>query len=429
MRPGQCGQDRPGFKKEDETMKVRLPFAGALLVAVGIASLGYSALAHAQGLTPEGIAKLDAALDAAVHRGFVAGGVALVERHGEVVYENVFGKQSLETGVDMAPDTIFRIFSMTKPVTSVAVLILVDEGKLALDDPAEQYLPELANPVVGVERLPAERPATVKDLLLHTAGLAYGLTGNDPVTRLYREGDVLRRDETLEEKVRRIGTLPLRHHPGTQWDYSIATDVLGRLVEVVSGQPLDAFFEERIFAPLGMVDTGFHVPEEKTDRFAEIYDMRFGGNLVPAESPAGYDFHNKPIFLSGGGGLVSTARDYLTFCRMLLNGGAYDGVRILERETVDLMTRDHLGDLPISMIGHALGMGGAGFGLGVSVTKTAFYDTRGDVGEYNWGGAASTIFWVDPKQALIGIYLVQIFPSNFTTGLQFKRLVYEALEK
>lgn len=415
-----------------------------LLVALLAASLTYAeplANPAATGLTTEGRAKLDRFIDVIERRGFAAGGIAVVERHGALGYYRAFGEASLETGDAVTPDTIFRIFSMTKPVASVAAMILFDDGRLGLDDPVAQYIPDLADLEVGVVkpggatgettlvREPATRQPTVRDLLMHTAGFAYGLEGSDPVTKMYKEAEILRRDEFLAEKMKRLGALPLKHQPGTQWDYSISVDVLGRVVEVVSGQPLDDFMQERIFDPLGMVDTGFYVPGEDADRLAVVYNMKSPGKLAPAKAPAGYTFTTKPAFLSGGGGLVSTAEDYLRFCRMLLNRGEYDGTRVLRPETVDLMTRDHLGDLPISMIGRALGMGGAGFGLGFSVTKEAYYDTRGDLGEYNWGGAASTIFWIDPKQELIGLWLVQLFPSNFTTGLQFKRLVYEALNK
>jgi CubicO group peptidase (beta-lactamase class C family) len=382
----------------------------------------------AAGLSSEGVAKLDAFIDTVERRGFAAGGIAVVERRGEVGYYRAFGKQSLKTGDPVTADTIFRIFSMTKPVTSVAAMILHDAGKLDIDAPVAQYIPALADLKVGMEEAPAVRQPTVKDLLMHTAGLAYGLSGSDAVTEAYKEAEMLRRDETLEDKMVRLGKLPLKHQPGTQWDYSISVDVLGSVVEVASGQPLDVFFQEQIFEPLGMVDTAFYVPQEEADRLAVVYASGLSG-LKPAKVPAGYDFTSKPKFFSGGGGLVSTAEDYMRFCRMLLNRGEYNGVRILQAETVDLMTRDHLGDLPISMVGRALGMGGAGFGLGFSVTKQPFHDTRGDFGEYNWGGAASTIFWIDPKQELIGLWMVQLFPSNFTTGLQFKRLVYEALEE
>lgn len=391
------------------------------------------------GLTPEGVARLDALLDSFVQHGLVAGGVAMIERKGRLGYCRAFGKRSLETGAPMTADTIFRIYSMTKAVTSTAVMMLYEEGRFGLDDPIERYLPELRDLKVGVERkdaatgettlelVPANHPPTIKELLSHTAGFGYGIVPASPVDQLYQEARLLQNDAPLSEKIRKLGELPLKHQPGEQWDYSIAVDVLGRLVEVISGQTLAAFLEERVFAPLKMPDTGFHVPKEKQDRFAAVYALSITGKLEPTQEDRGRNFLEPPVLHMGGGGLVSTAGDYLRFCRMLLNKGELEGVRLLKPETVALMTTDVLGDRPISMIGYALGMAGAGFGLGFSVTKEPFKQTRGALGEYNWGGAASTIFWVDPEKEMIGVYMIQILPSNFTTPLQFKMASYKAL--
>ncbi len=391
------------------------------------------------GLTPEGVATLDKTLSTFANRGLVAGGVAVIERNGTIGYARAFGKQSLESGAPMAMDTIFRIYSMTKAVTSVATMILVDEGRIALDDPIANYLPELSDLKVGVESkdaatgaktlelVPADHQPTILELLSHTAGFGYGLAPSSQVDVLYQQAELLKNDETLAEKIRKLGQLPLKHQPGSQWDYSISVDVLGRLVEVVSGQTLDVFFQERIFAPLGMVDTGFHVPEEKRARFADMYALSIFGQLTPSTEDLGRKFLEPPAMLMAGGGLVSTAGDYLSFCRMLLNKGVAGDTRILKEETVTQMTTDVLGDRPISLIGRALGMTGAGFGLGFSVTKEPFRESRGAMGEYNWGGAASTLFWVDPEKQMIGIYLIQILPSNFTTPLQFKKTAYNAL--
>ena len=390
------------------------------------------------GLTPEGVATLDKTLSTFANRGLVAGGVAVIERNGTVGYARAFGKQSLESGAPMAMDTIFRIYSMTKAVTSVATMILADEGRFQLDDPIANYLPELSDLKVGVESkdatgaktlelVPAEHQPTIRELLSHTAGFGYGLAPSSQVDVLYQQAELLKNDETLAEKIRKLGKLPLKHQPGSQWDYSISVDVLGRLVEVVSGQTLDVFFQERIFAPLGMVDTGFHVPEEKSARFANMYALSIFGQLTPSTEDLGRKFLEPPAMLMAGGGLVSTAGDYLSFCRMLLNKGVAGDTRILKEETVTQMTTDVLGDRPISLIGRALGMTGAGFGLGFSVTKEPFRESRGAMGEYNWGGAASTLFWVDPEKNMIGVYLIQILPSNFTTPLQFKKTAYNAL--
>jgi len=394
----------------------------------------------AAGLTQEGVAALDTLVDTYVKRGLVAGGAAVVERHDAVGYARAFGKQSLETGDPAELDTIYRIYSMTKPITSVAAMMLFDEGRFALDDPIEKYLPELSDLKVGIEvkdpdtgqkrlnLVPAHHPPTIRELLSHTAGFGYGLGASSLVDIQYQEAGLLANDDTLEAKIKKLGQLPLKHQPGEQWDYSIAVDVLGRLVEVLSGQTLDVYFQKRIFEPLGMVDTGFHVPREKLDRFAECYALSLFGKLDKSTENLGRDFLAPPKMMMGGGGLVSTAGDYLRFCRMMLNKGELQGVRLLKEETVALMTTDALGDRPVALIGFAIGMGGAGFGLGFSVTKEPFYESRGALGEYNWGGAASTIFWIDPEKDLIGVYLIQLMPSNFTTALQFKKAVYQALE-
>ncbi len=409
------------------------------LFVAGAAHAGLTADPVKAGLTPEGVTVLDQTLNSFANRGLVAGGVAVIERNGTVGYARAFGKQSLESGAPMAMDTIFRIYSMTKAVTSVATMILVDEGRVGLDDPIAKHLPELSDLKVGVELkdaatgetvldlVPAEHQPTIRELLSHTAGFAYGLSPSSLVDLQYKEAGLIKNDEPLAEKIRKLGKLPLKHQPGSQWDYSYSVDVLGRLVEVISGQTLDVFFQERIFAPLGMVDTGFHVPEEKRARFADTYSLSLLGKLSPSTENLGRDFLEPPIMLMGGGGLVSTAEDYLRFCRMLLNKGAAGDTRILKEETVTLMTTDTLGERPISMLGYALGMTGAGFGLGFSVTKEPFRESRGALGEYNWGGAASTIFWVDPEKNMIGVYLIQILPSNFTTPLQFKKTAYSAL--
>jgi len=394
----------------------------------------------AAGLSSEGVARIDTLLDSIERHGLVAGGVAVVERKGVIGYCRAFGKRSLESGEPMQVDTIFRIFSMTKPVTSVAAMMLYEEGKFKLEDPVGRYLPELADMKVGVEVTDADtgekrlelvephRPPTMGELLSHTAGFAYGINPSSLVDRLYMEGRKSLGDASLAEHVRALGRLPLKHQPGTQWDYSISVDVLGRAVEVLSGQEIDAFFAERIFEPLGMVDTGFHVPEEKQGRFAELYSLPPLGKLEKKSDAPGRDFLERPALLMPGGGLVSTAADYLKFCRMLLNQGELNGKRLLQPETVAMMTTDVLGDIPVATVGYALGMSGAGFGLGFSVTKDPFKASRGGLGEYNWGGAASTMFWVDPGHEMIGVYLVQIMPMNFTTSLQFKKAAYAAME-
>ena len=422
----------------------RLLFFWVMLLAV---YAGHAAAAgleqpnpEAAGLTTEGVARLDDLLASIERHELAAGGVALLERKGAIGYCKAFGKQSLEAELPMQVDTIFRIYSMTKPVTSVAAMMLYEEGKFALDDPVTQYLPELAGMKVGVEVTDADtgekrlelvqphHPPTMRELMSHTAGFAYGLMPRSLVDRMYSEGRRRYQNASLAENIRALGTMPLKHQPGTQWEYSISVDVLGRVVEVLSGQEIDAFFAERIFGPLGMVDTGFYVPEDKQHRLADLYSLSLLGKLEKKKDDPSRTFRERPALLMPGGGLVSTAADYLKFCRMLLNRGELEGKRLLKAETVDLMTTDLLGELPVSPMGYALGMTGAGFGLGFSVTREPFKVSRGELGEYNWGGAASTLFWIDPKQEMIGIYLIQVVPMNFTTALQFKKASYAAIE-
>ena len=351
---------------------------------------------EAAGLTAEGVAKLDSLIDGFLQHGMVAGGVAVVERNGATGYRRAFGVKSRDPEKPMQEDTIFRIFSMTKPVTSVAALMLFDEGKIGLDDPVEKYLPALADMKVGVETqdengnatlelVPADHPPTIRELMSHTAGFAYGLTPSSEVERLYQAANLLRSDETSAEKIERLGQLPLEHQPGTQWDYSAATDVLGCVVEVVSGQSLADFFEERIFQPLGMVDTAFYVPEEKHERLSDVFSLSLLGGLQQSEEKE--RFRTKPMAFSGGGGLVSTAEDYMQFCRMLLNHGELDGVRLLRPETVtsndngcpgwpaDIADRVHPGD-----VGGGFRLGGLGDDRAVLTKREARWESTTGAG-------------------------------------------------
>lgn len=404
------------------------------LCAVLLLAISASA---AEPSTPAG--QVDAVIDSAMRFGLVAGGVAVIEHKGEVFYERAFGKQSIESGSEMKLDTIFRIYSMSKAITSTAAMLLYEEGKFGLDEPISRYLPELANLKVGVETtdaatgqptlelVEAQHQPTIRECFTHSAGFGYGLVARSLVDKMYKDARLLENTEPLAEKIKKLGQLPLKHQPGSQWDYSFSIDVLGRLVEVLSGQTLDVFMQQRLFEPLGMMDTGFYVPQEKKERLASVYQLTLTGKLEPSSEDLARDFTVPPVFLMGGGGLVSTVHDYLQFCRMLLHKGGLEGKRILKAETVELMTQDHIHGIPISQIGYALGMKGAGYGLGFSVTLEPFMDTRGDAGEFNWGGAASTIFWVDPKQEMIGVYLIQLLPSNFSTGLNFKKAAYRAI--
>jgi len=358
----------------------------------------------------------------------IAGAVLLLHHARETVLFESFGLRDVASGDPMMHDTIFRIFSMTKPVTSVAVMMLDERGALDIDDSVGRYLPELAELEVLTDDgtlVPAGREITIRDLLSHTGGLTYGLFADTPIDRAYREAEVLIGAPTSADIVARLGTLPLKHQPGAAWEYSVSTDVLGRLVEVVSGQALDLFFEREIFAPLGMLDTGFFVPVEKLPRLAGYYQPGDGGLQVVADVWRVVD--QRPSLLSGGGGLFSTATDYLTFCRMVLNGGAIDGTRLLTPASIEEMATDHLSGLA-GRSDNVLRAGPyvipGGFGLGFAVDKT---DTpAGSSRRLFWYGIASTSFWIDLDQGLIGIYLVQHEPLDMSLGNRFRDLTYDA---
>ena len=339
----------------------------------------------------------------------------------------------------MREDTIFRIYSMSKPITSVALMMLFEEGKFRLTDPVSRYLPELKKLEVMIDAPDApgdkerartesaKREMTIQDLLRHTAGLSYGFFGGSSVDKMYLQEKVLDNAGTLEDMTRKLGRLPLIHHPGEKWRYSVAVDVQGRLVEVLSGERFDRYLQRRIFEPLGMIDTGFDVPKEQLGRFAQMYapldDNREKLEIAPAESSARYMASG--TFFSGGGGLVSTVHDYLRFCQMALNGGELDGKRILSRTTVNLMTMDHTTRIDSERARNT----GYGFGLGFAVhVDPAASGSASSVGEFNWGGAAGTKFWIDPKEELIGIYMVQILPhTGLRYGDMFKQFVYQAV--
>ena len=347
-----------------------------------------------------------------------------VARHGELVHQTVLGKASLETGAAIADDTIARIYSMTKPITSVAFMMLVEEGKVALDDPVHRWIPswrELAVYNAGVTggfiTRPTDAPMRMIDLLRHTSGLTYGFQARTNVDAAYRAGkiDPFERTDSLEAFVEALGKMPLEFSPGSAWNYSVSADVLGYLVGRISGVPFEDFLRERIFEPLGMVDTAFFVPPDKANRFADCYVAAPDGKLKP--SP-GRNFFEPPSAPSGGGGLVSTAADYMRFCDAMRRGGALGDARLLGPKTVALMRANHLpgqrdlADLSISMFSEAMYQG-VGFGLGFAMTTDP---TRtgitSSVGEYWWGGMASTAFWIDPVEDVCVVFLTQLVPSS-----------------
>ncbi len=393
------------------------------------------------GLSSEKLQDIHGLLEGLVETKSIAGGVALVARKGQIAYLDAVGMQDVETETPMAPDTIFRICSMTKPITSVAIMMLVDEGLLSLDDPVAKFIPEFEGVKVLVsgstEGTPADREITIQHLLTHTSGLTYGFMGT-PVSALYREGRVsdglIETDGTIGDNAARIASMPLLFQPGSAWAYSLATDVLGRVVEVASAKTLDAFFRERIFEPLGMKDTYFRLPPEKRSRLAAVYQPAADDTIerLPegrietdgAVYSAGYPYSGSGKYFSGGAGLVSTVPDYARFLQMLLAGGEFDGVRLLKETTVELMTKDHCSDVEGLIEDH-----GDGFGLGFGVVTEAAKDRGlGSVGTYSWGGFYFTYFWVDPAEKLVGIVMAQLYPwGERTLWNDFRGLTYKAI--
>jgi len=365
-----------------------------------------------------------------VDDGKLAGITTLIARRGEVVHFESVGMAHVEADLPMRDDTIVRIYSMTKPITSVAVMMLYEHGKLRLTAPVSEYLPEFADLSVYDEAdgagVAPRRPMTVRDLLTHTSGLSYGWS-DAPVDKAYQQADVT--GGTLEDMARRLGEIPLMHHPGAEWEYSLSTDVLGYLVQVVSGAPFDGYLSRELFEPLGMVDTHFHAPADKLDRFAANYGPdEESGALTVIDDPTTGRFTKAPALPSGGGGLVSTAADYLRFCQMMLNGGELDGVRLLGRKTVQHVSRDHLPPDLCVRFGEDREPS-RGFGLGFSVLRNAAAGGEiGSDGTYAWGGAASTVFWIDPREDLVAILLTQFMPNNhYPTATEFRALTYQAI--
>jgi len=393
------------------------------------------------GFSASRLSRIGAVMQGYVDQNQLAGVIAAVARHGKVVYRERFGMMDVKAAKPMQFDTIFRIYSMTKPITSVALMMLYEEGRFQLADPVSKYIPEFSRVKVfegvaeaGLQVVDLEREITIRDLLTHTAGLGYGFAQDSPVESMYRESHFFEAplyllEVSLREMVRRLVELPLLCQPGAGWRYSVATDVVGYLVELISGMPLDAFLEEKIFKPLGMEDTGFYVPKAKLDRFAALYGPADGGGLELMDAPFTSPFTKAPAGLSGGIGLVSTATDYMRFAQMLLNAGELDAARLLGRKTVELMRTNHLPDesIPIQIRPHTLH--GCGFGLGFRVLVLAAQAGRlGSAGEFGWGGYASTSFMVDPAEGLVGLLLTQLAPSRYyPIRDDFKVMVYQAL--
>jgi CubicO group peptidase (beta-lactamase class C family) len=423
-----------------KSLTCRLVFCSLLLAlssAVRAAELP-TASPESQGISATKLASAEKAVKDLVDKKEYAGAVTLVARNGKIVEWQAVGMRDLATNKPMQKDTIVRIYSMTKPITTVAAMMLNEEGKFQLDDPVSKYIPELKDLRVyaGPDKTePARREITIRDLMRHTSGFTYGLFGDSAVDKMYMsKGVVTDRTQNLQQFVSRLSTLPLKYQPGTKFNYSVSTDVLGRLVEVASGQTLDAFFAERIFKPLDMVDSGFFVPAEKVDRFSVNYGPeRSGAGLRVVDGAENSALYLKlPKFLSGGGGMVSTTRDYARFCQMMLNGGELEGTRILKAETVAQMTRNQLPPeaLPMAMPSlMSVPDKSLGFGLGFGVrTSPSASDPSVIPGEYFWGGYASTGFIICPRDQTVIISMAQYLPLKTKLADTFKRGVDAAVE-
>lgn len=383
----------------------------------------------AVGVSAERLDRLDAAMQAMVDDSKLAGVATMLARHGKVVFTDAVGKLDVTKDAPVELDSIFRIYSMTKPIIGVGLMTLYEEGRFQLSDPVAMYIPEFADLEVAsgvgasgplVEE--ADHLMTIRELMTHTAGLTYGVFSNSQVDAIYRDVDVLDRGGTLSDMITKLSHIPLWGQPGAQWHYSVAVDVQGYLIEVLSGQPLDTFLQDRVLGPLGMVDSGFHVHADKADRFTQVYTYDLLGNLTVGETASRASEWKQPAtFFSGGGGFVSTTLDYMRFCLMLLNDGELDGVRVLSQETVSLMRSDHL------PAGVSFSGGREGFGLDFAVVLDPSQGDGVSAGTYYWGGAAGTWFWIDPKEDLAFVGMIQQFGNRPDVRGSSRQYVYDAI--
>ena len=393
------------------------------------------------GFAPERINRITDHLNRNyIEPGKITGCQVMVARHGHVAYFKSFGQMDRERKKPLADDTIFRLYSMTKPITSVALMSLYEQGHFQLNDPVSRFIPAWREHKVWVSGVGAEMetaapnsPMTMRHVLSHSGGLTYGAT-NHPVDRVYREVGVTRSDgATLASFADKLAKVPLRYQPGERWMYSFSTDVCGYLVEAISGQRFDRFLQENIFDPLDMKDTSFFVAPRKLDRFAANYERQPDKTLKLIDDPERSTYSTEPTFFSGGGGLTGTTADYFRFCEMLRRGGELDGNRILGPRTLELMHRNHLAcgkdlaSLAVGMFAETA-YEGVGFGLGFAMTLGEVEAGTLGAGDYYWGGAASTIFWVDPKEDLVAIFMTQLMPSaTFNFRGQLKNIIYSAI--
>ena len=399
------------------------------------------------GLSSDRLRRIGDHLQRYIDAGKLAGTLMLVARRGRIAYLEPRGHLEIEKRRPVAPDSIFRIYSMTKPIVSVGLMMLWEQGRFQLDDPVSKFIPSWKDQRVFVggnhpnwKTSPVERPMTVRDLLSHTSGLTYGFMERTNVDAAYRKlaiGDRTRPGYTVKDMIDTLATLPLEFSPGTRWNYSVATDVCGYLIEVISGQPLDAYLREHVLQPLGMNDTSFVITDDQQSRFAANYERQADDTPRLIDDPA-KSVYRDSTFFSGGGGLVSTAGDYFRFTSMLLNRGELDGIRLLGRKTVELMTMNHLPkgqeltDLAQAGMFTETAYGGMGFGLGFSVMQSPVRaQISGTAGEYAWGGAASTAFWVDPGEELVVVFMTQLMQMTSRTPYPLRRelraLTYSAL--
>jgi CubicO group peptidase (beta-lactamase class C family) len=384
---------------------------------------------EALGLSSTCLQRMSDAFKRDIDNGTIPGVTVMVARHGQIGWFDALGRQNPASRTPMAHNSIFRIFSMTKPIVSIGIMMLLEEGHLLLSDPLEKFIPEFSSQNVGVENngkldlVPRVRSITIQDLLRHTSGITYDHTGNGPVQEMYRQSRLRSRKISNAEHATLVASMPLICQPGSEWNYSRSTDILGRIIEVVSGKTLSAFLAERIFVPLQMAETGFHAAEENADRLAEA----FAADPWTGEPVQLFNMLDKPVMESGGGGLVSTTMDYARFCQMLLNGGTLEGNRIIGRKTLQLMTSDHLG--PDIRIQGPLLQPGHGFGLGFAVrTAQGMAPVAGSVGQFFWSGIAGTFFWVDPSEDLFAVFMAQGPGQRDYFRNLVRNLVYAAVE-
>jgi len=388
-----------------------------------------SAKPESLGLSPAALQRMSDAFKREIDKGTVPGVTVMVARRGQVGWFEALGRQGPAASTAMARNSMFRIFSMTKPIVSVGIMMLLEEGHFVLGDPVAKFIPEFADQKVGVENhgrlelVPLQRPMTIQDLLRHTSGITYDHTGNSLVQQLYKESRLRSRKISNAEHASMVASLPLMCQPGSEWNYSRSTDILGRIIEVVSGKSLSAYLAERILAPLQMAETAFHTGEENAGRLAEAFPT----DPWTGEKVQLFNMLEQPVMESGGGGLVSTTMDYARFCQMLLNGGTLDGNRIIGRKTLQLMASDHLG--PKVKVASPLMPAGHGFGLGFAVrTQPGMAPFAGSVGQFFWSGMAGTFFWIDPAEEMFAVFMMQGPGQREYIRSLLRGLVYAAVE-